>query len=113
MSPLHAPSGLTLALVIAGLTGVTLITRSLFLLLGDRVSLPERIRHGLRYAPACALAALVAQQVALSDQRLDVSILNPRLDAALIAVAVMLSTRSMLGAMSAGMAAFVLLRALL
>jgi len=34
--------------VIAGLTLVTLATRSLFLLLGDRVALPARIRHGLR-----------------------------------------------------------------
>src|SRR5207302_655022 len=50
-------SGFTLALVIAGLTLVTLATRSLFLLLGDGVALPARIRHGLRYAPACALPA--------------------------------------------------------
>ncbi|HEX4585967.1 MAG TPA: AzlD domain-containing protein [Burkholderiaceae bacterium] len=106
-------SGLTLAAAIAGLTLVTLATRSLFLLLGHRVTLPERIRHGLRYAPACALAALVLPQLVLADQRLNLSLLNPRLDAGLIAVAVMVSTRSMLGAMSAGMAAFLLLRALL
>ncbi|HUD26377.1 MAG TPA: AzlD domain-containing protein [Burkholderiaceae bacterium] len=106
-------SGLYLALVIGGLTLVTLLTRSLFLLFGDQVTLPARIRHGLRYAPACALAALIAQQLVLSDQRLDISILNPRLDAALIALAVMLWSRSMLAAMGAGMAAFTLLRALL
>jgi branched-subunit amino acid transport protein len=97
-------------IVIAGLTLVTLFTRSLFLLFGDHVTLPARIRHGLRYAPACALAALVAQQLVLSDQRLYVSILNARLDAGLIALAAMLWTRSMLAAMGAGMAAFMLLR---
>jgi branched-subunit amino acid transport protein len=106
-------SALALAAVIAGLTLVTVLTRSLFLLLGDQVTLPERIRHGLRYAPACALAALIAQQLVLSDGRLDLSILNPRLDAGLIALAVMLWSRSMLGAMSAGMLAFTLLRALM
>jgi branched-subunit amino acid transport protein len=106
-------NGLSLALVIAGLTLVTLLTRSLFLLLGDHVTLPARIRHGLRYAPACALAALVVQQLVLADQRLDISLFNPRLDAALVAIAVMLASRSMLATMSAGMAAFVLLRALL
>jgi branched-subunit amino acid transport protein len=106
-------SGFTLALVIAGLTLVTLATRSLFLLLGDRVTLPARIRHGLRYAPACALAALVVPQLVLADRTLNFTLLNARLDAGLICIAVMLWSRSMLGAMSAGMAAFVLLRALL
>ena len=101
------------ALVVAGLTLVTVATRSSFLLLGDRVSLPERIRHGLRYAPACALAALILPQLVLSDQTLNVSLSNPRLDAALIAIIAMRATGSMLAAMSAGMAAFVLLRALL
>ncbi len=106
-------SGLTAALVIAGLTGVTVITRSLFLVLGDRVPLPQRVRHGLRYAPACALAALILPQLVLADQAISLSPLNPRLDAGLIAIAVMLLTRSMLGAMCAGMAVFALLRALL
>ena len=107
-------SGATAALVIAGLTLVTVITRSLFLLLGDRVPLPQRVRHGLRYAPACALAALILPQLVLTQQEgISLSLLNPRLDAGLVAIAVMLLTRSMLGAMGAGMAAFVLLRALL
>ena len=106
-------SGLPLSLAIAGLTLVTVTTRSLFLLLGDRVVLPPRIRHGLRYAPACALAALIAPQLVLVDQAFDLSLTNARLDAGLIAIAAMLATRSMLAAMSAGMAAFVLLRALL
>ena len=106
-------SGLTLVLAIAGLTLVTVATRSLFLLLGDRVALPERVRHGLRYAPACALAALIAPQLVLVDQTLSFSLTNARFDAGLIAIAAMLATRSMMAAMIAGMAAFVLLRALL
>jgi len=103
----------TLAAVIAGLTLVTLATRSLFLLLGDRVSLPARIRHGLRYAPMCALAALIVPQLVLAERGLAITPFNARLDAGLIAMAVMLFSRSMLGAMSAGMVAFLLLRALL
>ena len=106
-------SDLTYAFVVAGLTLVTIGTRSSFLLLGDRVSLPERIRHGLRYAPACALAALILPQLVLADQALNMSLLNPRLDAALIAVIAMRITSSMLWAMSAGMATFVLVRVLL
>jgi branched-subunit amino acid transport protein len=106
-------SDLTFALVIAGLTVVTVVTRSSFLILGDRFSLPERIRHGLRYAPACALAALILPQLVLADQAVNVSLLNPRLDAAVIAIIAMRATGNMLAAMCAGMAAFVLLRAVL
>lgn len=105
-------SGLTLALAIAGLTVVTVLTRSLFLLLGDRVKLPPRIRHGLRYAPACALAAVIVPQLVLVDQTMNIALMNPRFDAGLVTIAAMLTTRSMLLAMSAGMATFVLLRAL-
>ncbi|MEF9996937.1 MAG: AzlD domain-containing protein, partial [Burkholderiaceae bacterium] len=39
-------------LAILGLTVVTLVTRSSFLVLGDRFPLPERVQHALRYAPA-------------------------------------------------------------
>jgi branched-subunit amino acid transport protein len=110
-------SDLTFAWVVAGLTLVTIGTRSAFLLLGERVGLPERIRHGLRYAPACALAALVLPLLLLSDQLSDqslaVSLSNPRLVAGVVAVIAMRATSNMLAAMSAGMAAFVLVRALI
>jgi branched-subunit amino acid transport protein len=106
-------TSVTLALVIAGLTLVTVVTRSLFLVLGERVPLPERVRHGLRYAPACALAALILPQLVLNGQGLDIAWLNPRLDAGILTVLVMLWSRNMLAAMSAGMAAFLLMRALL
>ena len=106
-------SGPTLAAVIAGLTLVTLASRSLFLVLGDRVPIPTRIRHGLRYAPACALAALIVPQLVLADQGLQLTLANPRLDAGVIAVLVMQVSRNMLASMLAGMAAFALLRALL
>ena len=106
-------SDLGLAAVIVGLTLVTLVSRSLFLVLGDRVPLPSRIQHGLRYAPACALAALIMPQLVLADQTLQLTLGNPRLDAALVAVLVMRFSRNMLAAMFTGMGAFLLLRALL
>jgi len=106
-------SGLALGVVIAGLTLVTLVSRSLFLALGDRVPLPARVQRGLRYAPGCALAALIVPQLVLADQTLQLTLANPRLDAGLIAVLVMRISRNMLAAMVSGMAAFLLLRALL
>jgi branched-subunit amino acid transport protein len=106
MSELH------LDLVIAGLALLTVVTRGLFLVLGDRVPIPARIRQGLRYAPMCALVALVAPQLLLGGSSMQLTVANPRLGAAVIAGAVMFWRRDMLSAMCAGMAAFVLLRQL-
>ena len=101
---------LTIWIVIVGLTAVTLVTRSLFLVLGDRFPLPERVQHGLRYAPACALMALVAPELFVTQGAIDVSFANPRLIAGIAAAATILATRSMIAAMVIGMAAFTLLR---
>ena len=45
-------SALEIWLVIAGMTVVTIVTRSLFLIVGDKVALPMRLQHALRFAPA-------------------------------------------------------------
>lgn len=105
-------SDLTIWIVIAGLTAVTLVTRSVFLVLGDRFPLPERVQHGLRYAPACALVALVAPELFLTHGVFDLSAGNLRLVAGVAAGATILATRSMIAAMVIGMAAFTLLRLL-
>jgi branched-subunit amino acid transport protein len=105
-------SELTIWIIIIGLTAVTLVTRSSFLVLGDRFPLPERVQHGLRYAPACALVALITPELFLTQGALDLSLGNLRLIAGIAAGATMLATRSMIAAMVIGMAAFTLLRLL-
>jgi branched-subunit amino acid transport protein len=97
-------------IVIAGLTLVTIATRSFFLVLGDHVPLPPRVQHALRYAPPCALAALVAPEVLFADAGQLVAPGDPKLVAALVAVAAMILTRSMLATMLLGMAAYMALR---
>lgn len=97
-------------LTIVGLTGVTLVTRAFFLALGDRFPLPERVQHALRYAPACALVALLAPEVLVSKGQLVTDVTDPRLLAALAAVGVMLATRSMIATIAIGMTVFTLLR---
>jgi branched-subunit amino acid transport protein len=92
-------------LTIAGLTIVTVITRNFFIALGDTLRLPERVLHALRYAPACALAALIAPEVLIAQGTLA-PIMNPKLIAAVAALFVMLVTRSMVWTMVAGMAVF-------
>ncbi len=99
-------------LVIVGLTGVTVLTRSFFLVLGDRIPLPERVQHALRYAPACALVALIAPEVLLTQGSVVSSWTDPKLLSALAGIVAMLVTRSMIAAMTIGMGVFTLLRLL-
>jgi len=101
---------LHLDLLIVGLTAVTIVTRSLFMIVGDRLLLPRRLQQGLRHAPVCALVALIVPQVLTSGADLDLSPLNPRLAAALVAATIMHYRRDMLSAMCAGMMVLFALR---
>jgi branched-subunit amino acid transport protein len=103
-------SALETWIVIIGLTGVTIATRSFFLVLGDRIPLPERVQHALRYAPACALAALIAPEVLTTQGQLALTATNFKLLAGAVAVGTMLLTRSMIATMVVGMGAFTALR---
>jgi branched-subunit amino acid transport protein len=96
-------SNVEIWLVIIGLTLVTILMRSSFLMLGDYFPLPERVQHGLRYAPVCALVALVTPELFLTQGGFDLSITNAKLVAGLAAAIITLTTRSMIAAMAVGM----------
>lgn len=96
-----------LAILVLGLC--TVLTRSSFLLLGDKVPLPEGIRRALRYAPAAALAAIVVPDL-VPWVNGGAPVFDARLPAAVFAVIVMVLTRSTLAMIFAGMAALWLLR---
>ena len=74
-------------LAIAGLTGVSIITRSFFFISERPLHLPDWVRRGLRYAPVAALAAVTAPDIFLRDGALGLSVTDPRLWAALAACA--------------------------
>ncbi|HXF44811.1 MAG TPA: AzlD domain-containing protein [Burkholderiaceae bacterium] len=103
-------SALEIWITIAGLTAVTFVTRNFFIAFGDALRLPPRVQHALRYAPACALAALIVPEVVLQQGALALNFGNDRLAAALAAIAVMLATRSMLATMATGVAAYLALQ---
>jgi branched-subunit amino acid transport protein len=103
-------SSIEIWLTIIGLTLVTIITRGAFLMIGDRISLPERVQHALRYAPACALAALVAPELLLQQGQVFVSVENFKLVGAIVAAVAMLTTRNILFTMAVGMIIFTALR---
>lgn len=103
-------SNVEIWLVIIGLTLVTILMRSSFLMLGDYVPLPERVQHGLRYAPVCALVALITPELFLTQGAFDLSITNPKLVGGLTAAAITLTTRSMMASMAIGMLVFTVIR---
>lgn len=103
-------SALDIWLVIAGMTLVTIFTRSLFLIVGDRVTLPSRLQHALRFAPAAALIAIVLPDLLWNQGHFDASWTNPRLMAGIVATAFYVVTRRMLGMVMVGMAVFTVLR---
>ncbi|MBC7513410.1 MAG: AzlD domain-containing protein [Herminiimonas sp.] len=97
-------------IAIALLTLATLIARSSLFLLGHAVKLPPKLLHALRYAPAAALAAIIAPDLLLQGGTLNLSPMNPKLLAAICATLFFLWTRHLLGTIVVGMLMFSVLR---
>ncbi len=100
-------------LTIVFMTVATILTRSSFFLLGHAVKMPPKVQHALRYAPAAALAAIVAPDLALVDGALQLSWMNPKLMAGLGAALFFLTTRHLLGTIIVGMGLYSVLRVIL
>lgn len=98
-------------LAILGVTAATFLTRSAVLLLGERLRLPPMVESALRYAPACALAGIIAPDLLMTANGLDLTLGNPRWLAGLAAAIIFAAFRSTIGAIFGGMGVFWLLRA--
>lgn len=81
---------LWLTLFLIGCT--TILTRGSFIIPGERARLPPVAHRVLRYAPAAALAALIAPDLLLDDGGLDP--LNPKMLAGLLVIAITLRSRN-------------------
>jgi len=103
-------SALEIWITIVAMTVITVATRTVMLVFGDRIPLPERVQHALRFAPACALTALIAPELLTEQGAWAISLANAKLIGGAIAIAVMLATRSMLATMGLGMAAYLAMR---
>ena len=99
---------LWLAFILIGLA--TTLPRASFIVLGSRVSLPPVVQRALRYAPAAALAAIVAPDVLVVGG--DFAPLNPKLAGIIAAVAAAVLWRNPWLPFIAGMAVLLGLRAL-
>ena len=104
-------SELDIWITIVALVAATAIARSSFWLVGHHITIPPRVQEMLRYAPGCALAAIIAPELLMTTDAHPVfSPLNIKLAAAVGAGIYYLLRKSMLETIIFGMAVFTILR---
>lgn len=97
-------------LVIGALLLATVFMRSAFWLFGHHIDLPKRMQEVLRYAPACALAAITVPDLLLRNGQVQVNWHNHPLLACIGAGLFYWVKRDMLLAILVGMALLTALR---
>ena len=104
-------SDLEIWLTMGALILATAIARSAFWLVGHHITIPPRIQEMLRYAPGCALAAIIAPELMIrTDLHPVFSPLNIKLAAAVAAAIYYVLRKSMLETIIFGMLVFSTLR---
>jgi branched-subunit amino acid transport protein len=92
-----------LVMLIGGL--LTFATRLSFILLLDRIKVPEWFRRGLRFVPLAVLSAIILPDLTSPNGSLFISWRNPQLLAGAVAILVAWRTRNVLLTIAVGMAA--------
>ncbi|RQP26637.1 AzlD domain-containing protein [Piscinibacter terrae] len=106
-------NSLDTVLTILGLTVITVITRSFFLLSDRELVLPAWVQRGLRYAPLAALAAVIVPEVVMTQGHLIDTWKDARIYAVAASTAYFFWRRGILGTILTGMAVLVPLKLLL
>jgi len=88
----------------------TTLPRASFIVLGNRVALPAVVQRALRYAPAAALAAIVAPDIFVAQG--SVQLLTPKLGAALAVIGIVSVWKNPWAPFVVGMAALYALRSI-
>ncbi|MBM4232200.1 MAG: AzlD domain-containing protein [Gammaproteobacteria bacterium] len=97
--------------VILAITAATLVTRSGPHLLRAKLRIPPSFDAALRFAPACALAAIIAPDLVFTGDTLNLTWENPRWVAGLVAAVIFATSRSMIATIIGGIATFWVLKA--
>ena len=95
---------------ILGMTVVTVVSRSFFLIPEREVPMPGWMKQGLRYAPLAALGAIVVPEIVMTQGQLIHTLKDARLYATAVATAVFFWRRDILSTILSGTAVMVLLR---
>ena len=91
---------------IAGLSVITVLARSFFMLSREPWPLPGWLREALKVAPLAALVAVIAPEVFMTQGHLITTLHDARLYAAVVGAAYFYWRRGVLGTMLAGMAVY-------
>lgn len=97
-------------LTMVALGVLTFLTRFSFIGLFHNWQPPDLARRALRYVPVAVLTAIIVPELLMPDNVLNLSLLNPRLLAGLVAILVAWRTRSVTWTIAIGMIVFWLLR---
>lgn len=97
-------------LAIFGMVAATALTRTCFLIGGERTVLPDGVLRALRYAPAAALAAIVVPDVAATAHGISLGLSNHPLWATLAGLGWFLWRRGMVGTIAVGMLVYTAMR---
>jgi len=89
--------------LIVAMGAITYALRASFIVLQDRVRLPDLVRRGLAYVPAAVLAAIVAPAFLQVGGEADLAVLAPRWAAGVVGTLVALRTGHMVAVLVAGM----------
>ena len=90
-------------LAVLGLTAITVVTRSFFMLSQREMPLPEWFKRGLKYAPLAALTAVIAPELFMTNGHLIATLRDARLPALLCAGGYYFWRRGILGTIVVGM----------
>lgn len=100
-------------LLISGMAAVTLLIRYPMLALVSRVTLPEQVIRGLRFVPVAVLTAIIVPAITMPAGKIDVSPSNAYLWVGIVSAFIAWRTRSLLVTIVAGMAIFLIWRAII
>jgi branched-subunit amino acid transport protein len=90
-----------LVLILAGL--LTFATRLSFILLLEKIKMPEWFRRGLRFVPVAVLSAIILPELTSPNGSLLLSWRNPQLLAGVVAILVAWKTKNVLLTIAVGM----------
>jgi branched-subunit amino acid transport protein len=94
-------------ITILGMAAVTVAIKAGIFLLGDRVAFPAWLSEALAFVPVTVLTAIIVPMVlAPHGGGIELTLRNPQLIAALVAIAVCLWTRAQLLTIVAALAVF-------
>ena len=100
----------TILLIILGCALVTFIPRVLPLMVLSQMELPKWVIRWLKNVPVAVMAALLAQELLLSDNQFSLSANFLKILAAIPAFVVAFLTKSLLGTVMAGLVFMMVLR---